>query len=229
MRYRLYYCLLTGFLSVSFFNISLAQNSCQGGNCNTEVSFLKNDATFSDLRNKEIFAEKKKDDTPGEDFYLPIPLENPLELSALNDLSHFPSRILTKGERVFVFSPKMLRWAAYDKEGYLVAEGKANGGAAYCPDLGSPCRTPEGTFRIARVGEEDCVSTKFPLGEGGAPMPYCMFFGKGGTAIHGSPYVSDRNTSHGCIRVYLQAAKWLQNYFIRLGTKVVVLSYGSES
>ncbi len=135
-----------------------------------------------------------------------------------------PTRIHPSGERVFVFSPHLLRWAAYDREGYQIAAGKANGGANYCPELKRPCHTPSGAFRVQRKGTVHCVSRKFPLGVGGAPMPYCMYFGSG-YAIHGSPYISNNNTSHGCIRVYVGAAAWLHRYFMKPGTKVLVLSY----
>lgn len=134
-------------------------------------------------------------------------------------------RFDTNGERAFVFSPRYKEWAAYDKEGYLVAQGVANGGADSCPDLGGRrCHTPMGVFRVQSKGSPECVSKKFPIGIGGAAMPYCMYFNSG-YAIHGSPYISDRNGSHGCIRVHTQAARWLSQYFIQPGTKVIVLPY----
>ena len=138
--------------------------------------------------------------------------------------SHLPQHVQAPGERLFIFSPHLLRWAAYDAEGYLVASGKANGGASYCAELGRPCHTPVGVFRVQSRGDAYCISKRFPLGEGGAPMPYCMYFG-GGYAIHGSPYISDNNTSHGCIRVHTPAAAWLHHYFLHPGTKVMVLPY----
>lgn len=155
--------------------------------------------------------------------------DNPYNLIAevenlVDNYGSLPNRIHPPGERVFIFSPRVLEWAAYDSDGYLVASGKANGGAAYCPKLGRPCQTPIGNFRISRKGDANCVSSRFPLGQGGAPMPYCMFF-NGGDAIHGSAYISNHNTSHGCIRVYPNAAAWLSKYFMRAGTKVVVLPY----
>ena len=146
------------------------------------------------------------------------------KLEALPQYASLPSRFQTNGERTFVFSPKEREWGAYDADGYQVAGGQANGGADMCNDIGRPCRTPVGAFRISRRGDSSCVSSKYPLGEGGAPMPYCMFF-KGGNAIHGSPYISNRNGSHGCIRVRTKAAAWLSRYFMRNGTKVVVLPY----
>ena len=138
--------------------------------------------------------------------------------------SSLPRRIGGEGERGFIFSPRLLQWAAYDSQGYQVAAGKANGGSSFCEDLQQPCLTPRGAFRVHSKGTAACISKKFPIGEGGAPMPYCMYF-NGGYAIHGSPYISNRNTSHGCIRVHTAAARWLHYYFMNPGTKVVVLPY----
>lgn len=157
------------------------------------------------------------------DHFLIAP-DNTAPQNVVYDYTNLPQRIDPPGERVFIFSPRLLRWAAYDSDGYLVASGKANGGAAYCPELGRPCRTPLGSFRVQSKGDASCVSRKFPVGQGGAPMPYCMYFG-GGMAIHGSPYISNGNTSHGCIRVYTNAALWLSRYFMKPGTRVLILPY----
>lgn len=130
------------------------------------------------------------------------------------------------GERLFVFSPRLKRWAAYNESGERVGYGVANGGSHWCAELGRPCRTPKGIYRVHRKGAASCRSSKYPLGKGGAPMPYCMFFHKG-YAIHGSPKISDRNGSHGCVRVQTDAAKWLHRHFIKHGTQVVILPYSS--
>lgn len=136
----------------------------------------------------------------------------------------FPKQIRATGERVFVFSPRLKAWAAYAPDGQRVGYGRANGGSHWCEDLGRPCRTPRGSFRIRSKGSPECRSSKFPLPNGGAPMPYCMHF-HGGYAVHGSPYISNQNTSHGCIRVQTEAARWLSNYFMKIGTRVLVISY----
>lgn len=56
-------------------------------------------------------------------------------------------------------------------------------------------------------------------------MPLLHFFqgGDTGDTIHGSLYISNRNTSHRCIRVYPSTVAWLSKYLMRLGTKVIVL------
>lgn len=150
-----------------------------------------------------------------------------LPTTQLQDYPQYASlsnRFNTGGERTFVFSPRYKQWAAYDSDGYMVAKGIANGGADFCEDLGKPCHTPSGVYRVRSKGSSECVSNKFPIGVGGAEMPYCMFF-SGGYAIHGSPYISNQNGSHGCIRVHTSAARWLSQYFMNPGTKVVVLPY----
>lgn len=131
--------------------------------------------------------------------------------------------------REFVFNPKTHRWYAYEN-GELINSGPASGGANYCPDIKRSCHTPSGTYSIIQKGTASCKSTRYPLARGGLPrggakMPYCMFFSNY-YAIHGSYEVSTtKNISHGCIRVYPDAARWLSQNFIRIGTKVVVKPY----
>jgi hypothetical protein len=142
--------------------------------------------------------------------------------------SVFPKQREATGKNVFVFSPAKLAWAAYDGTGRLVRHGRASGGAKWCADEGRPCRTPAGSYAVYRMKGADCKSSKYPIGRGGALMPYCMFF-HGGYAIHGSPDLPDYNASHGCVRVHPTDAKWLYNNFIRHGTRVIVQPYGSRA
>jgi hypothetical protein len=130
----------------------------------------------------------------------------------------------TGGHSLFIFDPNSHRWTAYNSSGELVGSGRASGGKGFCPDIHSRCMTPVGSFRVYSMGGPGCVSTKFPVGRGGAPMPYCMFF-HGGFAIHGSNDVPNHNASHGCIRVEPSAARWLQENVISYGTRVVVKPY----
>lgn len=145
-------------------------------------------------------------------------------------VDYFPRQVNPFGENTFVFSPAYHQWAAYDADGFRVAHGQANGGSEQCP--GKPleaCETPVGNFKIIRKGNADCVSKTYTLDDGSpSPMPYCMFFNNAGEAIHGSDYISNRNASHGCIRVQTQAAKWLSENFLMKGTQVVVLPYARE-
>lgn len=124
----------------------------------------------------------------------------------------------------FIFYPRKHMWVAINDSGKIVRSGKASGGSNYCKDIGRSCRTPSGTYSIISKGGAGCRSTRYPVGRGGAPMPYCMFFSQL-YAIHGSYDVPNYNASHGCIRVHPGDAKWLSNNFIRIGTRVIVKSY----
>lgn len=142
-----------------------------------------------------------------------------------------PSKISPPGEREFIFNPAVVKWGAYDAQGNLVAQGVANGGKSFCPDSGHRCFTPTGTYRVLSKGAASCKSTIYPIKHiggrvvrGGAPMAYCMFFSNY-FAIHGSNEIGGHNASHGCIRVTNSAALWLSQNFIKIGTKVRVLSY----
>lgn len=142
-----------------------------------------------------------------------------------NDPLLMPKSIKATGDKVFIFSPRARQWAAYNGSGQLVGYGRANGGASYCAELGEPCLTEHGKFRVFRKGDASCISKTFPLDQGGgAAMPYCMFFNNG-SAIHGSPQLSLMNSSHGCIRVTTPSAQWLSNSFVSIGTRVLVTSY----
>lgn len=132
------------------------------------------------------------------------------------------------GKEVFIFSPRLLEWAAYDRNGNLVRTGRASGGSNYCHDVGRSCRTPRGKFSVYHKGTADCRSSIYPKRRngpsGGARMPHCMFF-KGGYAIHGSADVPMYNASHGCIRVIPSDAAWLSRNFLRHGSTVIVANY----
>ncbi len=135
----------------------------------------------------------------------------------------FPSSRTPTGRNTFVFSPRHHAYGLYNAHGTLVSEGRASGGKAYCSDVGRACKTPVGSFTIGRKKGPECVSSKFPLGRGGAPMPHCMFF-HGGYAIHGSPHVPNYNASHGCIRVPPGDAPYLSSH-LPVGSAVVVEPY----
>jgi len=144
----------------------------------------------------------------------------------LEDISPFDKNIETINQKVIVFDPRKLAWAAYDEDGDLVRWGPAAGGAGWCSDVGRSCRTIRGEFTMYHKRGEWCKSSKFPVGYGGAPMPHCMFFYRG-FAMHGSPIVPGYNASHGCIRLFNEDAKWLNEEFIDLkNTKVIIKPYG---
>jgi lipoprotein-anchoring transpeptidase ErfK/SrfK len=138
--------------------------------------------------------------------------------------SRLPSTIAAQGEKVIIVDPRVHAWGAYTADGKLLRSGLTTAGNKWCNDLGRPCRTRSGTFRIYSLGNSSCVSKRFPLGEGGAPMPYCMFF-NGGQALHGSYEVVAGNVSHGCVRMTVDSARWIRQNFARIGTKVIVRPY----
>jgi len=129
------------------------------------------------------------------------------------DLSPFKKEIDPPGEKIILVSISDLAWGAYDEGGTLLRWGPISSGQDYCSDIGRGCRTGTGKFRIYQKEGFGCVSTKFPVGRGGAPMPYCMFF-HGGYALHGSYEVPGYNASHGCIRLFVNDAKWLNQEFV---------------
>lgn len=133
----------------------------------------------------------------------------------------FPQRI-SSGNLIKVDLRK-LAWAAYDSQGYLVRWGPASGGKKYCPDIRRSCRTVTGTYTIYRKQGPGCRSSRFPVGRGGAPMPYCMHF-HGGYAMHGGN-VPGYNASHGCVRLHYEDAQWLNQNFVQVGRTRVNIHY----
>jgi len=151
----------------------------------------------------------------------------------LLDFSPFPLYIEPHNEKLIVFDPEKHAWAAYDSSGELIRWGPATGGGKTCRGSDELCYTKPGEFRIYSVGSSNCASRKFPRPNGGAPMPYCMFF-NGGQAFHGSPGgVVNGNVSHGCVRMFVKDAHWLRYDFVEKpyagnnfrGTKVVIVPY----
>lgn len=138
------------------------------------------------------------------------------------DFSPVSTQISAPGRKMVLVSlnPSQLAFGAYDAEGKLMYWGPVSGGRGYCPDVGRACNTAKGTFTFYNKGGAGCKSTKFPIGRGGAPMPYCMFFHHG-FAMHGSYDVPGYNASHGCVRMFVNDAKWLSENF-SVGNNVVI-------
>lgn len=141
--------------------------------------------------------------------------------ASLLDLSPLNRQIPAPGRKTIIVDQAELAFGAYSADGQLVRWGPVSGGKGYCPDLGRSCRTVTGSFTVYSKGGADCISTKFPIPEGGAPMPYCMFF-HGGYALHGSPSVPGFNASHGCVRLFTEDAQWLNHNFVDYSTRVIV-------
>lgn len=138
------------------------------------------------------------------------------------DIAPFPSRIKKNGKPTVIVDQSDLAWGAYNASGVLVNWGPISGGKSYCADVNRSCRTVKGNFTVQRKQGAGCKSSKYPLGKGGAPMPYCMHFYRG-FAMHGSPTVPGYNASHGCVRLFVEDAQWLNKKFVKPGkTKVIV-------
>ena len=145
------------------------------------------------------------------------------------DLSPFPHKIPSENEKLVIVDQDKLAWAAYDAQGQLVKWGPIASGRDKCPDSNRACRTLTGIYRVFSKENEKCKSDVFPIGKGGAPMPYCMYFHKG-FAMHGSADMPGYRASHGCVRMFTRDAKWLNETFVEtandktnnIGTKVVV-------
>jgi len=148
--------------------------------------------------------------------------------ATLLNLSPFPQKISEHEKQVIVDQDK-LAWGAYDAEGQLVKWGPIASGRDKCPDSNNACRTLTGIFRVFSKENIHCKSNIFPIGKGGAKMPYCMYFHKG-FALHGSDDIPGYRASHGCVRLFTRDAKWLNEEFVdainektnTIGTKVVI-------
>lgn len=155
----------------------------------------------------------------------------PRNLSHLTilDVAPFPLQINSDNEKQIIVDQDKLAWGAYDAQGQLVKWGPIASGRDKCPDSKNACRTMTGIFRVFSKENSKCTSDIFPIGKGGAKMPYCMYFHKG-FALHGSDDIPGYRASHGCVRMFVQDAKWLNETFVDtatdrnnyLGTKVVV-------
>lgn len=155
----------------------------------------------------------------------------PRDLAHANllDLSPFPQKIDGEHEKEIIVDQDKLAWAAYDANGQLVKWGPIASGRDKCPDSNKACRTLTGIFRVFSKEDIHCKSDIFPIGKGGAKMPYCMYFHKG-FALHGSDDMPGYRASHGCVRMFTRDAKWLNQEFVTIsneqnnytGTLVVV-------
>lgn len=155
----------------------------------------------------------------------------PKNLAHLNiyDVAPFPVKIEGESEKQIIVDQEKLAWGAYDAKGNLVLWGPISSGRDKCSDSNHSCRTLTGIFRVFSKENEKCSSDVFPIGKGGAKMPFCMYFHKG-FALHGSDDLPGQRASHGCVRMFIQDAKWLNLNFVELssernnfmGTKVIV-------
>jgi lipoprotein-anchoring transpeptidase ErfK/SrfK len=151
-----------------------------------------------------------------------------LAKTTLLDIAPFPQSI-DEHEKQIIVDQEKLAWGAYDEKGQLVGWGPISSGRDKCSDSNRSCRTMSGIFRVFSKENQNCKSDVYPIGKGGAKMPYCIYFHKG-FALHGSDDIPGYRASHGCVRMFVQDAKWLNENFAEIsteenqysGTKVVV-------
>jgi lipoprotein-anchoring transpeptidase ErfK/SrfK len=150
----------------------------------------------------------------------PKPAAPPVDYS-----SRLPQH-LSSGSKTILIDPNVHAWGAYNSDGSLIRSGLAVAGATWCADIGRPCKTKAGSFRIQSLGHAGCKSSIYPKPRGGAPMPYCMFF-NGNQGLHGSypGSLAEANLSHGCVRMRVSDAEWLRFNFANIGTRVIVRPY----
>jgi hypothetical protein len=151
-----------------------------------------------------------------------------LEKVTMTDLAPFAHYIAEHEKQVIIDQDK-LAWVAYDEDGKLVKWGPISSGRTKCPDSAGSCLTLTGIYRVFSKENAKCKSDIFPIGRGGAKMPYCMFFHKG-FAMHGASDIPGYRASHGCVRLFTRDAEWLNKEFVetgnagngQIGTKVIV-------
>lgn len=145
------------------------------------------------------------------------------------DYSPFPFQREALGEKVIIWDPSELAWGAYDEKGRLMRWGPGVGGKNYCPDIRRSCRTVVGDdFKILYKKGANARSDRYPVGRGGAPMPYYMPFYGPNYGFHGSPNVPGMHDSHGCVRLFTADAKWLNMDFAEKGTRVIIKPYPEQ-
>lgn len=162
---------------------------------------------------------------PGKEIAVPRDLSH----ASMRSLSPFPLNINADPEKRIIVDQDKLAWVAYDEQGHMIKWGPIASGRDKCSDSNNSCRTLTGIFRIFSKENQNCKSDIFPIGKGGAKMPYCMYFHKG-FALHGSDDIPGYRASHGCVRMFVQDAKWLNEQWVdstsektnTLGTVVVV-------
>jgi hypothetical protein len=152
------------------------------------------------------------------------------------DFSPFPQKTELHKEAFIIFDPERLALGLYDEKGLLVRWMPAIGGRDRCLDTWKKCHTVTGKFKIEFIGDENSRSHLYPIGcpkkEPCAPMPHFVgfhqcyprermcFYG-----FHSSNRMEGKHASHGCVRLFLDDAKWLNQNFAKLGMRVITLPY----
>jgi lipoprotein-anchoring transpeptidase ErfK/SrfK len=175
---------------------------------------------FPNERQREMVKRLNRTNTPV-NYRSWIVVPNNMSQIDYMDLSPFPNTIKATGQKLVIVNLGLQAFGAYDENGNLVHWGPVSGGKGWCPDAHRYCYTAVGSFKVISKEGPECVSTKFPMEtEGGAPMPYCMYYYRG-FALHGST-LPGFNASHGCIRLFVEDAEWLNKHFLKEGDQVIV-------
>jgi len=181
------------------------------------------ESLFPDANKRDIVMRVNRMNTR---LYTGLKIAVPNNLGRENYMAESPFPQHTSSEEEHNAIVIKLGWqafGAYNADGELVKWGPISAGHSWCEDVDRPCFTPVGSYIIYRKSDSDCVSSIYPITDGGgAPMPYCMFF-HGGYALHGSPVLPGYHDSHGCIRMFTNDARWLNEEFIGINkTKVII-------
>jgi hypothetical protein len=149
----------------------------------------------------------------------------------------FPREKVWRGPRHVVVDLYNLAWGAYEPipgqefRSRLVWWGPANGGSKICRETGRlACKTHTGLHPILRLDGPHKRSDLYPVDCAnkrlcGHPMPYYMPFHPDGTGLHGDKWLVGRNASHGCVRMFVWDARWLNREFAFVGMPVLVEDY----
>jgi hypothetical protein len=153
------------------------------------------------------------------------------------DFSPFPRFLPGITEKTVIFSLSELYFAAYSADGRRVITGPISSGRG-CP--GRNCLTPTGVFRFYYIRGANAVSSLYPIHtwrtvirdgrerrvpdrRGGAKIPYFMAI-VGNIGAHGFVQVPGFNASAGCIRMFLDDVRWLNQRFVRIGTRAIIMT-----
>jgi len=78
---------------------------------------------------------------------------------------------------------------------------------------GTQQATPRGTFHVQWKAGANYISTEYHV-----PIPYAVFFARGGVAFHGG---SLNTPSHGCVHLDIGSARYYHDH-LSAGDEVVV-------
>lgn len=161
----------------------------------------------------------------------------PIQQESFNGYSPFKDEIewANDEDRFIIVDLNNLAWGAFERvsknKARLVKWGPASGGSKVCKETREmKCKTPVGLFTISEISKRGKRSGLYPLDctdkkKCGHPMPFYMRFGPNGEGIHADKWLLGKNSSHGCVRVLREDAKWLNKEFVRKGTPIIILEY----